>query len=668
MKIFPAIFLVILFSIAIYLSCIRDDALFEPTGETGITIAAYVCDTVGLDTNFTEADSLPFPVLTFLSPVLVGQAVTFLGFIKGDSVKDITWEWDFGDDGSSLSRIVEHRYMTQGNHNAIFTIANDVGLSLSDTVCIFALSVSQKAAIRGYAYLEGKTEHSGIQIEFVNKISSDTVTIETQKSGIFKITSNFPEGLYNVNYDDTLFKAFSTVTITDVSIIKGIMNELGKVVLEDKHKPHIVNNSPTGTVDDTRLPSIKATVIDSASGISPETFLLTFNGDTIDDSLIYCNTSGFSWTPAARLPDGNYFVHASICDSAGNMDSITWSFRVDAMRLTAYGDTTVSIYDSVNLYGKVENVYSQMEMYKWDFDGNGIWDDSITTSDTVISAKFSYPNDTSYIIILYAKDDSNMVKYDTIEVTVVQDNPIVNLGNDTILSINDSIRINGTVSDSFGTIISMEWNFGSSGFVPTNSSDTTFVTPGVPEPNYICILRVEDDDGNVVKDSLKVDVKLDPPEAVIVAPDSAKVDSNFTVSSSNSSQGNFGYIAQYEWSVGSYNNFKETSENDTMINTTPEETDSFIVVLKVTDDDGNVDLDTDYIFIARVWDVVGTKGFSDGYAGDVSIALDNNNIPFVAYRDGANDYKVTVKKYNGTSLESVGIDGYTDDAAMYISL
>jgi len=73
-----------------------------------------------------------------------------------------------------------------------------------------------------------------------------------------------------------------------------------------------------------------------------------------------------------------------------------------------------------------------------------------------------------------------------------------------------------------------------------------------------------------------------------------------------------------------------------------------------------------------VWTAVGTKtGFSAGYAGYTSIALDNSGTPYVAYLDGSvvsYSTKATVMKFNGTSWETVGTAGFSAGAAEYISL
>jgi uncharacterized protein YjdB len=61
------------------------------------------------------------------------------------------------------------------------------------------------------------------------------------------------------------------------------------------------------------------------------------------------------------------------------------------------------------------------------------------------------------------------------------------------------------------------------------------------------------------------------------------------------------------------------------------------------------------------WEELGSAGISDGsvnYA-NFSIAISEDNIPYLAYRDDANDSKVTVKKFDGATWETVGSSGFS---------
>lgn len=70
----------------------------------------------------------------------------------------------------------------------------------------------------------------------------------------------------------------------------------------------------------------------------------------------------------------------------------------------------------------------------------------------------------------------------------------------------------------------------------------------------------------------------------------------------------------------------------------------------------------------KQWRLVGNAGFSAGVAEYTSLSVDNNGIPYVAYRDGANGNKVTVMKYDGAKWMAVGNAGFSADSTKYTSL
>ncbi|WP_423149068.1 gliding motility-associated C-terminal domain-containing protein [Rubrolithibacter danxiaensis] len=70
------------------------------------------------------------------------------------------------------------------------------------------------------------------------------------------------------------------------------------------------------------------------------------------------------------------------------------------------------------------------------------------------------------------------------------------------------------------------------------------------------------------------------------------------------------------------------------------------------------------------WEVAGTEGFSAGSADFTAIALDQNNIPFVVYRDASLNYKAVVKKYNSSAKnwETIGAEGFSQGSIAYITI
>ncbi len=263
------------------LTCTNNEALFDPTGETGITVSAFVCDTTGVDTTITVSDSISGTVAAL--SVYAGQTITFLGFVKGESVSDIRWKWNFGDNDSSLSRIEEHRYMTEGDYKAVFTITNSGGISLSDTVHVTASGISPHAAVKGYAFLQGKTIHDGIEVLLKSDVSPETF-LTTNETGLFQKLNNVPYGTYTIYYTYTKSDCFSPDTLNNITITNNILNELGKTTL--KGLPPTVDAGNDTVVGFGSTINLHGTAIDNGAIIKWEwkignnPWIVTSDGDT----------------------------------------------------------------------------------------------------------------------------------------------------------------------------------------------------------------------------------------------------------------------------------------------------------------------------------------------------------------------------------------------------
>lgn len=68
------------------------------------------------------------------------------------------------------------------------------------------------------------------------------------------------------------------------------------------------------------------------------------------------------------------------------------------------------------------------------------------------------------------------------------------------------------------------------------------------------------------------------------------------------------------------------------------------------------------------WGVLGTEGFSKGAVEYTSIALDNDNTPYVAYVDAGIGKKVTVKKFTEGVWQTVGNEGFSAKKAKDVSI
>ncbi|MEO8637674.1 MAG: hypothetical protein ABI430_02105 [Candidatus Taylorbacteria bacterium] len=79
---------------------------------------------------------------------------------------------------------------------------------------------------------------------------------------------------------------------------------------------------------------------------------------------------------------------------------------------------------------------------------------------------------------------------------------------------------------------------------------------------------------------------------------------------------------------------------------------------------------TVYKYNGATWNLIGTRGFSDGVASSVNIATDSLGTPYIAYADSTTipADKIVVKKWSGSSWDTVGTSGFSVGAVTFIAL
>ena len=213
--------------------------------------------------------------------------------------------------------------------------------------------------------------------------------------------------------------------------------------------------------------------------------------------------SQLSYTFQAR---GTYPIRLYVRDDDGKTDSTTFSFSVSNDNPVLSGsmkDTTISIKDMVKFRVTAADPEG-IKWYLWDYNGDGVIDDTSATGihDHVFPAAAQVLK-----VIVVVVDNYDGSTKDTAIVSIIQDLPIVKLGKDTAVFINNSILVKGSYSDKYGQIVLMEWSIGGGAFIRASSPESLLFAPSTPNLNYPIILRVTDDDGNVVSDTLMLRVR-----------------------------------------------------------------------------------------------------------------------------------------------------------------
>jgi len=132
------------------------------------------------------------------------------------------------------------------------------------------------------------------------------------------------------------------------------------------------------------------------------------------------------------------------------------------------------------------------------------------------------------------------------------------------------------------------------------------------------------------------------------------MNSQFTLHGKANQQ--FGKIIKWEWNINN-NGFIQTSSSDTTITTPPISKISYPCILRITDDDNNIAIDTTQLMIGK-WEILDNVFFLRSQQCDLDVSI--NNTPYVALDDQTYNNKATVIRFNGTKWERVGNRAFSE--------
>lgn len=214
---------------------------------------------------------------------------------------------------------------------------------------------------------------------------------------------------------------------------------------------------------------------------------------------------------------------------------------------------------------------------------------------------------TFYCAIQVTDDDGNTAN-DTAEYKVLQATPWVSVMSVPTATIKDTVYLDADAHDSTqyggtflnGSIVKYEWGCGNSGtnidfaHVSTSTPEYQAILPATDYSDYLCIIRVTDDDGNTALDTAHIAIMLDPP-SVNVDKETTTVREGFSIILDAYAEDGYGDIVKREWSCGSPTEIESNWKTVDDFYTTwkaPAPTLNYMCVARATDDDGLTARDT----------------------------------------------------------------------------
>jgi len=317
----------------------------------------------------------------------------------------------------------------------------------------------------------------------------------------------------------------------------------------DDIPPQILITSPDGSLVTSRRPDFIVSFTDWESEIDPQRFSAELNGTDIS-SHFTVTAFGASYTPAEEIEPGHYTFDATIGDLAGNSASATSSFQTSLLRVNPTASVTTGYAPlSVFFTTDAEDPDGTVQVFRWDFDGNGSWD----TYDTVAQDKqHIYTTPGVYQATLQAQSSTGSIAEASIPINVLNNPPTASAN---VIPSNGGIPLDvdliGSGNDVDGTIVLYEWDFDGDGTFDYSDPDTGTTTHRYSSVGtYPAVFRVTDDTGNtasasVVTTAVRAGPAGSPTASATATPDQG--DAPLVVNFSGTGTDPQNDIVLYEW-------------------------------------------------------------------------------------------------------------------------
>ncbi|MBF0431153.1 MAG: hypothetical protein HQK83_07750 [Fibrobacteria bacterium] len=363
----------------------------------------------------------------------------------------------------------------------------------------------------------------------------------------------------------------------------GIYSRSDKVIIT------VIASPPTVQVMKDTVVSIHDTITITATGIDDNGTVVLYywalnEGEAIDTTKAGQINTVFSDSGVYQI-----LVKVRDDDSIFSLEnSVIITVYKDAPIVDAGRDTSVRINSEITFFGSVEQNFGTIDMYKWDFNGDGLYDDSSATYDSIVHR---YSHADLYRTVFYVRDDDGNESVDSIFVNVWNSAPVINaIIVDTVVNVFDTLTFMVSASDSDGVVEKYFWDFDGNGGWDSIGNDSIVKCNYDVAGTYMVILSVRDDDNMASYDSVVIYVNLGMP-ILFPEPDTivSKNDTVTVLVSAVDSNDN-GSIKKYVWDLGTdgWDDSTDLPEHDFSL----VEGGLLPVVWGAIDDDNNISMDT----------------------------------------------------------------------------
>lgn len=417
-------------------------------------------------------------------------------------------------------------------------------------------------------------------------------------------------------------------------------------MVPDTDAPGIAITSPTeGAFLNTTTPVITVVFSDDYAGIDTSSFNLAINGVDYTDQCTVTGT-GADCQVTNDLPVGSNIAVATISDLAGNQASDSSTFQIGVIRAIP-GATPTSGPSPLTVHFTTdgEDPAGTIQVFRWDFDGNGSWD----TYDTVArDYNHTYNTAGTYAATLFVRSSTGETATASITITVENNPPVATA--DVVPSNGEvplTVTLYGSGSDPDGSIVLYEWDFDGDGtydWSSTTTGNTSYTYNGVG--TYQAVFRVTDNDGlTATAVATTTVVRAGPPGSPTVTASANPTSGNapLTVNFSGTATDPNNAIALYEWDFDGDGAYDWSSPSTGNTSHTYNTVGTHVASLRVTDDTGLTGIDQILITVNI----------------QTSLSIEKDTVGFLPEGSSAISSATASSQYSSSYAPSKAIDGNT---------
>jgi leucine-zipper-like transcriptional regulator 1 len=468
----------------------------------------------------------------------VGAVVRF--FVASDSTRTVAWESITDAKGHySVSGLTKGTYNMLATKDTLIVYQDSIFVS-PDMVLVKPDTLEKQGSITGIIGLQPNHNPSTVTVQvlgtdiYSNVDKDGRFTLAPVAKGYFNlrlVVTTLPD--YTPTYKtihtagqkrdtlaDTLWLIFTGIpVVTGLAAAYDTVNGLvhlswnktdyrdfqDYLIFRDPYNSIVLSKTQFATSSDT---SFTDTVFKRNAGSGQYSF-----SDTNDYRFKYrvCIQNN-----SAKPGDTYKYVDIVAASPKEVETSFTFTFLHIAKQFVT---DSASVNDSLLCSVKLSNPTRQL--------GSLVWKDVISNR-TIRTATLDSTKNTASDSLVYAwnsvgekglecavTDMAGTVWKDTAKIFIGKDAPVVTMtfSPDTITA-GDSIHIHVIAYRKYGGIVKAEWDVGNTGqfslgAMKNSVFDTAVVAPAsLPDTGYTCVVRVTDDDGNVVLDTLRIIVNM----------------------------------------------------------------------------------------------------------------------------------------------------------------